>query len=75
MARGNEGQELHTYVNYAWGDESLQARYGYEPWRLQKLRELKTKYDPCGKFDFFNPIPQARRTRCRGQDSPGYETQ
>ena len=50
------GREFTAYVNYAAGDESLEARYGYEPWRLEKLRGLKAKYDPESKFMFYNPI-------------------
>ena len=30
--------------------------YGYEPWRLEKLRGLKKVYDPKGKFNFYNPV-------------------
>ncbi|CAP65704.1 uncharacterized protein PODANS_7_890 [Podospora anserina S mat+] len=45
-----------TYVNYAHGDEPVQALYGYEPWRLKKLKQLKKKYDPLGHFAFFNPV-------------------
>jgi len=67
LVESTEQQQLHGYLNYAFGDERLQALYGYEPWRLERLMELKTKYDPCGKFDFYNPIPQARRTHCHGE--------
>lgn len=47
-----------TYVNYAIGAdwETQQSTYGYEPWRLAKLRDLKTKYDPDNKFNHFVPI-------------------
>ncbi|KAK4170742.1 hypothetical protein QBC36DRAFT_124146 [Triangularia setosa] len=45
-----------TYVNYAHGDEPVEALYGYEPWRLEKLRKVKKQYDPQGKFGFFNPV-------------------
>ncbi|ETS86666.1 hypothetical protein PFICI_00494 [Pestalotiopsis fici W106-1] len=48
-----------TYVNYALGDESLEMIYGWEPWRLQKLRALKAKYDPLNTFRYYNPIPPA----------------
>jgi hypothetical protein len=48
--------ELHSYVNYAHGDESLKSLYGYEPWRLEKLRALKKEYDPHGRFSFYAPI-------------------
>ena len=47
---------LNAYSNYAMGDETLEAIYGYEPWRLEKLRRLKRKWDPKGRFRFFNPI-------------------
>ncbi|KAF4628137.1 hypothetical protein G7Y89_g10017 [Cudoniella acicularis] len=50
------GLPLSAYVNYANGDESQQAVYGYELWRLQRLKGLKETYDPQGKFNFFEPI-------------------
>lgn len=50
------GQPLHAYVNYAHGDESLGALYGYEDWRLWRLSRLKAKYDPFGKFGYYAPI-------------------
>ncbi|KAK4239566.1 6-hydroxy-D-nicotine oxidase [Achaetomium macrosporum] len=50
------GLEKTTYVNYAHGDESLQAMYGYTPWRLERLRALKRKYDPGNRFRFFAPL-------------------
>ncbi|CEN60636.1 hypothetical protein ASPCAL03072 [Aspergillus calidoustus] len=37
-----------NYVNYAAGDESPESVYGHEPWRMQRLRALKAKYDPLG---------------------------
>ncbi|KAK3301708.1 uncharacterized protein B0T15DRAFT_544414 [Chaetomium strumarium] len=49
-------QDDRIYVNYAYGDESLQAMYGYEPWRLERLRMLKGKYDPENRFRFFAPL-------------------
>ncbi|KAK4227802.1 hypothetical protein QBC38DRAFT_477016 [Podospora fimiseda] len=48
--------EKRSYVNYAWGDEGPQALYGYEPWRLQKLRALKKKYDPESRFGYFASV-------------------
>ncbi|KAK4120303.1 FAD-binding domain-containing protein [Parathielavia appendiculata] len=54
--------QRRTYVNYASGDESLQAMYGYEPWRLQRLRALKRKYDPENRFRFFAPIVRDDRS-------------
>ncbi|KAI0532994.1 hypothetical protein GGR58DRAFT_522206 [Xylaria digitata] len=55
----NQGQPHRrptTYVNFAAGDESLEMIYGYEPWRLQRLRSLKAKYDPNNRFRWYNPI-------------------
>ncbi|KAE8150125.1 FAD binding domain-containing protein [Aspergillus avenaceus] len=53
---GQPDRKPVTYVNYAFGDESLDSMYGYEPWRLERLRELKKKYDPSNQFRFYNPI-------------------
>lgn len=50
------GLQLRAYVNYANGDESQEAVFGYEPWRLQRLRDLKKRYDPSGRFNFYEPI-------------------
>ncbi|KAF2688365.1 FAD-binding domain-containing protein [Lentithecium fluviatile CBS 122367] len=47
---------LSAYVNYANGDENNRAVYGYDQWRLQKLQGLKKRYDPKGKFSFYEPI-------------------
>ncbi|KAK9786199.1 putative FAD-binding PCMH-type domain-containing protein [Seiridium cardinale] len=48
--------ELHAYVNYAHGVETLQEVYGFEAWRLARLRTLKEKYDPRNRFGFYAPI-------------------
>lgn len=53
---GAPGLPPATYVNYAFGDEPLESMYGYEPWRLSKLRGLKQKYDPDNRFRFYNPL-------------------
>ncbi|TVY17065.1 FAD-linked oxidoreductase azaG [Lachnellula arida] len=45
-----------TYVNYALGSESLESIYGDEPWRLERLRSLKAKYDPDNRFRYYNPF-------------------
>ncbi|KAL8692768.1 MAG: hypothetical protein Q9218_002275 [Villophora microphyllina] len=50
------GHNVTAYLNYANGDESIEAMYGYESWRLDRLRELQEKYDPSNKFRFFNPF-------------------
>ena len=49
-------KELHAYVNYAFGDEQQKNWYGYESWRQSRLKTLKKKYDPKGKFSFYAPI-------------------
>lgn len=49
-------EELHAYVNYAYGTETTKTTFGYEPWRQEKLRSLKAKYDPKGRFNFYAPI-------------------
>lgn len=48
--------ELHAYVNYAHGSETLESMYGYDDWRLARLKALKKKYDPLGKLNFYAPI-------------------
>lgn len=45
-----------AYVNYADWTESAEEIYGIEPWRLERLRELKKSYDPHGRFSFYAPI-------------------
>ncbi|KAL7624848.1 hypothetical protein AAE478_004062 [Parahypoxylon ruwenzoriense] len=57
--QGQPGRLPTTYVNYAWGDEPIESVYGYEPWRLEKLRSLKSQYDPHGRFNYYNPITPA----------------
>ncbi|KAK7932021.1 hypothetical protein PG985_002733 [Apiospora marii] len=54
----------YVYMNYAHGDEPLEAMYGYEPWRLERLRKLKARYDPHGYFNHFNSV--------LGKTSQGY---
>ncbi|KAI5855067.1 hypothetical protein GGS23DRAFT_618979 [Durotheca rogersii] len=46
----------YVYMNYAHGDEPLESMYGYEPWRLERLRKLKGKYDPHGFFNHYNSV-------------------
>ncbi|KAL8705087.1 MAG: hypothetical protein Q9201_001770 [Fulgogasparrea decipioides] len=53
---GEPQRPLSVYVNAAYGSETLEQVYGYEPWRLQKLKGLKEKYDPENRFRFYNPI-------------------
>lgn len=56
LREGSGASELHSYVNYAHGDETLESIYGAEPWRLEKLRKLKKIYDAENKFAFYAPI-------------------
>ncbi|KAK3948167.1 hypothetical protein QBC32DRAFT_408795 [Pseudoneurospora amorphoporcata] len=53
---GQPSRKPTTYVNYANGGKSLESIYGYESWRLKRLRGLKAKYDPFNRFRFYNPI-------------------
>ncbi|KAJ5883733.1 6-hydroxy-D-nicotine oxidase [Penicillium subrubescens] len=53
---GQPGRLPNAYVNYANGFEPLQQMYGHEPWRLQRLKALKRKYDPANRFRYYNPI-------------------
>ncbi|KAF1971666.1 putative FAD-dependent oxygenase [Bimuria novae-zelandiae CBS 107.79] len=48
--------EKRVYVNYALGTESVGETYGEERWRLRRLRRLKRKWDPEGRFSFYAPI-------------------
>ena len=54
--QGQAPRPLNAYSNYAYGDETLEQVFGYEPWRLERLRALKKRWDPRGKFNFYNPI-------------------
>ncbi|KAK2755589.1 hypothetical protein FQN54_006529 [Arachnomyces sp. PD_36] len=55
-ANGKADRRSTAYVNYAYGDEGMEEIYGYEPWRLERLRAAKRKYDPDNRFSFYNPI-------------------
>lgn len=48
--------EMHSYVNYAHGDETMEEIYGFEAWRLARLKALKKKYDPLEGFNFYAPL-------------------
>ncbi|KAI8945998.1 putative FAD-dependent oxygenase, partial [Xylaria longipes] len=56
LFEGTGRSELHSYVNYAFGDETPQNWYGYEQQRQQRLLALKNEYDPHHKFSFYAPI-------------------
>lgn len=56
LRNGQPDRKPSTYVNYAMSDEPLEQIYGYEPWRLQRLKSLKAKYDPNNRFRYYVPI-------------------
>jgi hypothetical protein len=56
LHQGSGRSELHAYLNYAFGNETPQQLYGAEDWRQRRLRDLKRKYDPSGRFSFYGPI-------------------
>jgi hypothetical protein len=59
---GDSNLKPLTYVNYAFGDESVESMYGHDAWRLERLRGLKQKYDPANAFRYYNPIVQGNAT-------------
>lgn len=56
LREGTGSPELHAYVNYAYGNEGPQGWYGYDSARQNKLKALKKKYDPRGRFSFYGPV-------------------
>lgn len=56
LHEGSDRKAKRTYVNYAFGTESVEEMYGNELWRQKKLSTLKGKYDPDGKFSYYAPI-------------------
>jgi hypothetical protein len=55
MGVDKSNKKRHCYVNYANGGEKQPELYGYD-WRLDKLTNLKKKWDPENRFGFYNPI-------------------
>ncbi|KAH7408321.1 hypothetical protein DE146DRAFT_752456 [Phaeosphaeria sp. MPI-PUGE-AT-0046c] len=49
--------KLHAYVNYANKDEPLDALYGYDEERQQRLVSLKKRFDPHGYFNAYRALP------------------
>ncbi|KAI7778552.1 hypothetical protein LA080_001973 [Diaporthe eres] len=53
---------LQQYVNYGNTTSTMpdppEALYGYEPWRLERLRGLKKLYDPDNVFRWYQPLIQ-----------------
>ncbi|KAL9080506.1 MAG: hypothetical protein Q9157_000740 [Trypethelium eluteriae] len=51
---------LQQYINYGHGSKDPpEALYGYEPWRLERLRRLKKEFDPEGWFNGYQPFVEA----------------
>lgn len=55
---GRKAEDVHGYVNYANGMEKggTKSWYGFDEWRLDRLRQLKREYDPERRFSFYAPI-------------------
>ncbi|KAL8783268.1 MAG: hypothetical protein Q9213_004744 [Squamulea squamosa] len=50
---------LQQYINYGHGSKDApEALYGYEPWRLARLRALKSELDPEGWFNGYQPFAE-----------------
>lgn len=53
---------LHQYVNYGRSAKlkvtasPTEALYGYDDWRLEKLRRLKHEYDPQNWWRWYQPL-------------------
>ncbi|KAL1636979.1 hypothetical protein SLS58_009505 [Diplodia intermedia] len=50
---------LQQYSNYGHGtniNDPIEAMYGYDEWRLRKLRGLKRQYDPDNWFRWYQPF-------------------
>ncbi|KAK6064225.1 6-hydroxy-D-nicotine oxidase 1 [Seiridium cupressi] len=56
LERSDNPSHLRAYVNYAHGDESLPEVYGWEDWRLEKLKKLKSQWDPHKRMRYYVPI-------------------
>lgn len=52
----DDPERLRAYVNYAHGDEDVREVYGWDEWRLEKLRQLKAKWDPRNMMRYYVPI-------------------
>jgi hypothetical protein len=56
LRKGYGKTQFGAYVNYAFGNEGAASWYGADGSRQAKLKALKQKYDPSGKFSFFGPV-------------------
>ena len=55
LHRGSRRSQMHSYVNYTYGNESPKEWYGADSWRQVMLKSLKAKYDPNGRFSYYAP--------------------
>ncbi|KAK4221486.1 hypothetical protein QBC38DRAFT_522121 [Podospora fimiseda] len=67
---GEGRKKLAVYVNYTIGKafETLESVYGYDGWRLEKLKKLKRRYDPGNKFTC---VPGQLTGQQAGQEASG----
>lgn len=56
LEASDDPTHLRAYVNYAHGDEDPRAVYGWDAWRLERLRALKAQWDPENKMKHYVPI-------------------
>ncbi|KAK1918164.1 hypothetical protein P3342_000884 [Pyrenophora teres f. teres] len=54
LQRTSGHDEMRTYINYAFGNETFPELYGSEQ-RVARLNGLKREYDPQNVFRFFGP--------------------
>jgi hypothetical protein len=50
------GADLQVYINHAFGSETAEQLYGYEPWRLERLRAVEKEWDPYLKSSWYMPV-------------------
>lgn len=47
---------MSVYIGYATGTETVEQIYGRDKCKLNKLKAIKNKYDPHGRFGFYAPV-------------------
>jgi len=67
VRKGAGSAEPHAYVNYATGREGFGEVYGHEAARKSRLRALKERWDPHGRFGFYMPIEVGRQPVAAGE--------
>ncbi|GKT48171.1 FAD-linked oxidoreductase chyH [Colletotrichum spaethianum] len=56
LEASDDPKRLRAYVNYAHGNEPLEAMYGWEDWRLELLKITKAEWDPENRMRFYSPL-------------------